>query len=134
MNELLMMESALFQLRAALGEDPSLLTIRIGTDVLANAIAGAKTGGVNAARVNDIEFALNDLTTAIDDAGAPDAVYAAVALLQNDAAALRAATALPQDLVRAIRVLQTQLKERSKALERGQYRAEGTDQDRKSVV
>lgn len=122
-----MMESALFQLRAALGDDPALLPIRIGTDVLSNAIAGAKSGGLNAARVNDIEFALNDLTAAIDDSGAPDPVYAAVALLQNDAASLRAATALPQELVQAVRTLQTKLKERAKALERGQYRAEGTE-------
>lgn len=127
MNELLMMESALFHLRAALGEDPSMATIRIGAEVLANAIAGAKTGGVNPARVNDIEFALNDLVTAIDDAGAPDSVYSAIALLQNDAAALRAATALPPELVQSIRELQGKLKARAKALERGQYRAEGTE-------
>lgn len=126
MNELLMMESALFHLRAALGDDPMLVPIRIGTDVVGNAITAAKAGGVNAARVNDIEFALNDLVAAIDDAGAPDAVYSAVALLQNDAAALRAATALPPELVQAIRDLQVKLKARAKALERSQYRPEGT--------
>jgi len=126
MNELLMMESALFQLRAALGDDPMLVPIRIGADVVANAVAAAKAGGVNAARVNDIEFALNDLVAAIDDAGAPDAVYGAIALLQNDAAALRAATALPAALIQGIRELQLKLKSRAKAMERSQYRAEGT--------
>lgn len=120
-----MMEAALFQLRAALGDDPMLMPIRIGADVLANALAGAKANGINAARVNDIEFALNDLVAAIDDAGAPDEVYPAVALLQNDAAALRAASALPPAVVQAIRELQVKLKARAKALERGQYRAEG---------
>ena len=121
-----MMEAALFQLRAALGDDPTLMAIRLSADVLANAVIATKNGGVNAARVNDIEFALNDLIAAIDDAGAPDEVYSAVALLQNDAAALRSATALPHELVQAIRELQSKLKTRSKAMERSQYRAEGS--------
>ncbi|HEX8408274.1 MAG TPA: hypothetical protein VF883_05380 [Thermoanaerobaculia bacterium] len=126
MSELLMMEAALFQLRAALGDDPMLVPIRISADMVGNAIAAAKANGLNAARVNDIEFALNDLVAAIDDAGAPDEVYPAVALLQNDAATLRAASALPAAVVQAIRELQVKLKSRARALERGQYRAEGT--------
>ncbi|HEX6095509.1 MAG TPA: hypothetical protein VF432_04215 [Thermoanaerobaculia bacterium] len=126
MNEFLMMEAALFQLRTALGDDPMLLSVRIGADVLANAMTAAKTEGVNAARVNDIEFALNDLIAAIDDAGAPDEVYAAIALLQNDTAALRNATALPREVTQSIRALQTKLKERAKAMERAQYRLEGS--------
>jgi hypothetical protein len=126
MSELLMMEAALFQLRAALGDDPMLLPIRISADVLANAVVAAKNDGVNAARVNDIEFALNDLIAAIDDAGAPDEVYPAIALLQNDTASLRNATALPMELTNSIRELQTKLKERAKAMERAQYRLEGS--------
>ena len=122
-----MMEAALFQLRAALEDDPQMLAVRISADVLANALAAAKANGVNAARVNDIEFALNDLVTAIDDAGAPDAVYGAVALLQNDVAALRAASALPPELTKSVRELQQKLRERAKALERSQYRVEGTE-------
>jgi hypothetical protein len=124
MNELVMMEAALFQLRNAIGEDPMLMPIRISADVLGNALATAKAGGMNAARVNDIEFALNDLIAAVDDTGAPDEVYAAIALLQNDAAALRAASALPKELITAIRDLQAKLKARAKALERNQYRVE----------
>jgi len=127
MSELLMMEAALFQLRAAVGEDPMLLPIRISADVLSNAVSAAQSEGVNAARVNDIEFALNDLVAAIDDAGAPDEVYRAVALLQNDAAALRAASALPPEVVTAVRALQAKLKARAKAMERAQYRAEGSE-------
>lgn len=127
MNELLMMEAALFQLRAALGDDPVLLPIRISADVLGNSIAAAKENGLNAARVNDIEFALNDLIAAIDDAGAPDEVFRAIALLQNDAATLRAASALPPEVVNAVRSLQLKLKARAKAMERAQYRAEGTE-------
>ena len=121
-----MMQAALFQLRAALGDDPMLATIRISADVLGNSVETAKEG-LNAARVNDIEFALNDLIAAVDDAGAPDGVYAAIALLQNDAAALRAATALPKELLASIRTLQEKLKTRAKAIERSQYRAEGTE-------
>jgi hypothetical protein len=126
MNELTMMEAALFQLRAALSDDPLQATIRIGADVLANAIHAAKDQGVNTARVSDIEFALNDLVAAVDDAGAPDDVYRAIALLQNDAAALRAATMLAPEVLAAIRALQEKLRTRAKAIERSQYRAEGT--------
>lgn len=127
MSELVMMEAALFQLRANLDDDPAKLPIRLSADVLAHAIAAAKNGGINAARVNDIEFALNDLVASIDDAGAPDGVVSAAAMLQNDAAALRAATSLPPELVAAIRAFQAKLRERAKALERNQYRVEGAE-------
>ena len=125
-NELLMMEAALFQLRAAVGDDPELMGVKISVDVLGNAIRAAKEQGVNAARVNDIEFALNDLVSAIDDAGAPDELCSAVALLQNDTASLRAGSALSPDVVGRIRSLQVKLKARAKAMERGQFRAEGS--------
>jgi hypothetical protein len=126
MTELMMMEAALFQLRAAVGDDPMLLSVRISAEVLANAVATAKNEGVNTARVTDIEFALNDLIAAIDDAGASNEVYLAVAMLQNDAASLRNKTALPAELTKPIRELQAKLKERAKAMERSQYRAEGS--------
>jgi hypothetical protein len=125
MNELPMMEAALFQLRAALSDDPMQMTIRISADVLASAVAAAKEG-VNAARVNDIEFALNDLVAAVNDAGASNEIYAALLLLQSDTAALRAATMLPKDLVESIRALQEKLRTRAKAIERSGYRPEGT--------
>ncbi len=124
MNELVMMEAALFQLRTALEDDAALMPIRISADVLGNALANAQATGINAARVNDIEFALHDLVEAVDDAGAPDAVCAAVALLQNDAAALRSQTLLAKELIASIRALQTKLRTRAKAMERSQYRAE----------
>ena len=121
-----MMEAALFQLRAALTDDPMQTTIRIGADVLMNAIAAAKAEGINAARVNDLEFALNDLAAAVDEAGGSDEMQSAIALLQHDTAALRASTELPQELIAAIRALQEKLRTRAKAIERNQYRAEGT--------
>ena len=125
MSELMMMEAALFQLRAAIADDPSLMGVRVAADVLGNAVAAARQEGINAARVNDIEFALNDLVAAIDESGAPDDVYAAVALLQNDAASLRAATSLAPELVTSMRDLQSKLRARKAAIERSQYRAEG---------
>ena len=129
MNELLMMEAALFQLRAASADDPELLGIRIAADMLGNALRAAKEQGVNPARVNDIEFALNDLVAAVDDAGAPDALLRSVMMLQNDAATLRAATALPPELTSGLRELQVKLKARAKAMERAQYRVEGAPEE-----
>ena len=127
MSDLQTMEAAVQELRAALTDDPALLGMRLSADVLANAIAAAKGSGVNAARVNDIEFALSDLVSAVDDAGAPDAVLFAVAGLQNETAALRRANALPADTISAIRDLVHRLRTRAKALERSQYRVEGTE-------
>ncbi len=127
MSELSTMETAVQQLRAALGDDPELLPMRLSADVLANAITAAKDSGINAARVNDLEFALNDLMSAVDDAGAPDVVLSAVAQLQNETAALRRANALPPETVSAIRDFVTRLRARAKALERSQYRVEGTE-------
>lgn len=125
----MMMEAALFQLRAAVADDPELLAVRISTDVLGNAIRDAKDQGVNAARVNDIEFALNDLMAAVDDAGAPDALLHPVMLLQNDAAKLRSGVALPRETITAMRALQAKLKARAKAMERAQFRMEGTPEE-----
>jgi hypothetical protein len=124
-----MMEAALFQLRAAAADDVELLAVRIGTDVLANAVRAAQEQGVNAARVNDIEFALNDLVAAVDDAGAPAPLLQPVMMLQNDAAKLRAGVALPKEIVTAMRALQVKLKTRAKAMERGQFRMEGTPEE-----
>ena len=129
MNELLMMEAALFQLRASVGDDMELLAVRISADLLNNAVHAAKEQGVNAARVNDIEFALNDLMAAVDDAGAPDELLQPVMMLQNDAAALRNAVALPREVVGAIRDLQVRLRARAKAMERAQFRAEGAAEE-----
>lgn len=128
MSELVMMEAAIFQLRAAIADDPGAMAISIAANVLSNAIAAAKQDGVNAARVNDIEFAMNDLIAAVDDEGnAPDGVFTAIAMLQNDVAKLRSASAVPKETIAAIRDLQTRLRARAKAMERAQYRAEGTE-------
>lgn len=110
-----MMEAALFQLRAALdASDPLQLHVRI----LEGAIAAAKEQGVNAARVSDIEFALNDL-----EAEAPFSAEPAIALLRTDLAALQRATALPDEVIAAIRAFQAKLRTRAKAIERSQFQA-----------
>lgn len=123
MNELVMMEAALFQLKTALTDDPGHIEMRLGANVLGGAILAAREGVVNAARVSDIEFALNDLAAAAEN-GAPDAVLAAIAMLQGDVATLRASARLPEEIVAAIHSLQTRLRARKTALERSQYRAE----------
>lgn len=127
MNELTMMEAALFQLRVALGDEPALLPVRISADVFGNALATAMSEGLNPARVNDIEFALNDLIAAIDDGGAPNEVFTAVAMLQNDTARLRNDYSLPPELLRQMQALQVKLRARAKAMERGQFRTEGSE-------
>ena len=128
-DELMMMEAALFQLRAAVADDMELMAVKIGADVLANAVRDAQEQGVNAARVNDIEFALNDLVAAVDDAGAPDVLLRPLMMLQNDAAKLRAGVALPAELTSAIRALQAKLKARAKAMDRAQFRLEGAPEE-----
>jgi hypothetical protein len=124
MNELVMMEAALFQLRASLSEDSALMPVRISADLVAGAVAAAKADGVNPARVNDILFALNDLVAAVDEAQAPAEVLSSVAMLQSDAEVLRSATALPRDLIEGMRQFKSRLRTRATAMERGQYRAE----------
>lgn len=125
MSELVMMEAALFQLRAALTSDPSHLEMRLGANVLGGAIAAAKENGLNAARVADIEFALNDLAAAAENEQAEE-IRGAIEMLQHDVTQLRAATTLPPEIAQAIAALSAKLRERKNAIERAQYRLEGT--------
>lgn len=120
-----MLQAALFQLRGAIDgiEDPFLRSqIRLGTDVLSNAIDNA-SNGVNAAAVNDIEFALNDVIGAVGELTAPDAVtlLPIVEMLQRDVIALKELTALSPDVIATIRALQAKLKIRRGAIERQTY-------------
>lgn len=122
MTETAMMQAALFQLRGAIEaiEDPFLRSqIRLGTDVLSNAVANA-SNGINAAAVNDIEFALNDVIGAVGELTAPDAanLLPIVELLQRDVTALKELTALAPVVVATIRALQAKLKIRRSAIER----------------
>jgi hypothetical protein len=126
-SELVMMEAALFQLRASLDGTPEQLPVRLSCEMLASALAAAKTDGLNPARMSDIDFALNDLAAAVEDAGASPPQMAAVQMLQQDAATLRARTTLSAEIIAEIRRFQTKLRARAKAIERSQFRAEGTD-------
>ncbi|HEY2829261.1 MAG TPA: hypothetical protein VGJ88_04030 [Thermoanaerobaculia bacterium] len=122
MTEVAMLQAALFQLRGAIDaiEDPFLRSqIRLGTDMLANAVASAENG-VNAAAVNEIEFALNDVAGAVGELTAPDAakLLPMVELLQRDVVALKELTALAPAVIASIRALQAKLKIRRGAIER----------------
>lgn len=119
-----MLEAALLQLRAASGDvDPeSAPQLGLCLNVLARLIADGHDV-VNAAIVNDIEFAMNDLSTAIDELPQTDADRLAplLAVLREDLAALKSATALDPGLIAQIRLFQAKLHERMKAIERQTY-------------
>src|SRR4051794_26421511 len=106
MTDVVMLEAALFQLRAASSDiDPeSAPQLGLCIAVLANAIV-AGHDGVNAAIVNDIEFATNDLSAAVDELPQSDADRLAPLLetLRRDLAVLQSATALDPGLVERIR-------------------------------
>ncbi|HEX7708004.1 MAG TPA: hypothetical protein VF701_16205 [Thermoanaerobaculia bacterium] len=124
MNELVMMEAALFQIRAAVSETPEHLELRLATNVLAGAVAAARSEGVTAARMRDIDFALVDLAAAAEDLD-DEAIQGSLEMLHEDAERLRAVNRLPETLVEEVRSLQEALRSRSRAMERGQYRVEG---------
>lgn len=122
MNDVVMLEASLFQLRTAIAsiEDEAVLPqLELTASVLANAIAAAR-GAVNAARVNDIEFAFNDMCGAVESLSASDAalVEPAIDMLRGDVASLKEATALPRDVVEAIDAFRAKLAARKSAIER----------------
>lgn len=125
MNDVVMLEAALFQLRTgAEGVDAMYATqLEICFSVLSNAISGARDG-VNAARVSDIEFALNDLSAAIDElpAAAAGRLADPLQMMLDDLAQLKAQTSLDGGIVDGVRALQTKLRARRSAIERQTYR------------
>ena len=125
MTEIVMMQAAVFQLRAAAAsvEDPFTRSqMQLAVGVLANAVDGA-ANGVTAALVNEIDFALNDVSAAIADLPAAEAapLESAVAMLRSDVESLKSQTALPADVVESVRALQAKLKVRGNAIERQTY-------------
>lgn len=125
MNDVVMLEAALFQLRTGAEGVDAMYAAQLETcfSVLANAISGAREG-VNAARVSDIEFALNDLSDAIDELPADDAGRLAdpLQMMRDDLAQLKAQTSLDGGIVDGLRALQTKLRARRSAIERQTYR------------
>jgi hypothetical protein len=125
MNEIVMMQAALFRVRAAIGsiEDPFTRSqVQLASDVFGNALAGAASE-FNAARVGEIDFAFNDLVGAASDLSAADAEALAPAfeVLRTDLDALKSMVALPHEIVTAIRELVRKLKVRRAAIERQTY-------------
>lgn len=114
MTDLVMLEASLFQLQTAMPPE-----LEFTVSVLANAVAAARNG-LNAARVSDIEFALNDVLGAVESLTAADAERVAPSMdaLRADVAALKEATALPREVVDAIDALRAKLAARKRAIER----------------
>ena len=92
-EELTLLESALFQLKAAAA---SVNEMQLTITVLSQAIESAQQH-LSAAVVNDIDFALNDVAGAVGELSAADAERIApiVTLLQDDVARLKESTSLP---------------------------------------
>jgi hypothetical protein len=130
MTELVMLEAALFQLRAAvdqISDDFFSSQLRLAVNVLAGAIAAASES-TSAAKVNDVEFALNDVSGLMNELGASDAdlLAPALAMMQEDIDRLKQETALAPAVITAIRALQVKLKTRRAAIERETFRDPST--------
>ena len=130
MTDVVMLEAALFQLRAAAASvtDAFLAPqLQLALNVLSGAIASAGQS-LNAATVNDLEFALNDLAGVVGELSADDAdaIAPSVALLREDVDRLKEATALPPAVRAAIGAFQAKLKARRTAIDRQLYREEGS--------
>jgi hypothetical protein len=107
MTDVVMLEASLFQLRTAMdsiADETMLPTLELTVSVLANAVAAAARTGVNAARVNDIEFALNDVAGIADSLSANDAaaIAPAIDMLRADVDVLKKETTLSRDVVEAV--------------------------------
>jgi hypothetical protein len=125
-----MIEAAVFQLRAAADEIDAGMAPQLGlcVSVLARAVESARDG-VNAARVSDIEFAVNDLAGAVDELPPPDAgrIQPLLDAIRGDLETLKTATSLDPKLIEQINAFQSKLRERMKAIERQTYVEGGTD-------
>lgn len=129
MTDLVMLEASLFHLRTAMAsidDEVVLPQLELTTSVLAHAVAAARES-LNAARVADIEFALNDVAGAADSLSAADAavILPALDLLRGDVGALKEATALAPEVVAAIAALRAKLSARKSAIERQTFVEEG---------
>jgi hypothetical protein len=121
MTNVVMLEAALLQLRAAASDIDRELAPQLGLsiNILANAIAAGRDG-VNASVASDIEFAFNDLSAAVDELPQSDVDRLApiIVTLRRDIDTLTAATALDPAVIEQIRAFQSKLRERMKAIER----------------
>jgi hypothetical protein len=125
MSDLTTVQTSVMKLRTLIDqlEDPFARTqIRLASDLLLNAI-GDPAEELNAARVNDIAFAFNDVRGGAADLGGADADLIAPFMSELDRAieALKTATALPPELLQEMHELQSKLKVRRNAIERQTY-------------
>jgi len=125
MTDLLLLEASLFQFRAAMAnvqDEMFASQLRLTSDVLTNAVEAAKET-LNAARVNDIEFALNDLAATVGELSAVDAqrLEPSINMLRGDVEMLRQQTALAPAVLDAIRAFRSKLSARQSAIERQTY-------------
>ena len=133
MTDTVMLEASLFQLKSAAAgiDDPMFKTqLQLTLDVLTNAVMAASQA-LSPATMNDVEFALNDVAGTVGELNAADAeaINAALEMMKADVATLMAATALPANVISAVRDLQSKLKARKTAIERQTYRAEGAAEE-----
>jgi hypothetical protein len=131
MTDVVMLEAALFHLRAAaIGIDPEVAPqLGLSINILANAIAAGRDG-VNASVASDIEFAFNDLSAAVDELPQLDADRLAPMMptLRRNIDALTAATALDPTVIAQILAFQWKLRERMKAIERQTFVESGAEE------
>jgi hypothetical protein len=132
MKELERMEAAIEQLREGVDRigEPFLQTqIRLAMNVLHNALASARQDTITAALVNEIEFALHDLSGIASELPVEDyeRIVPGIATLEKKIAALHASNALPAEVIAAIRAFQGKLKVRRSAVERQTYVENPTD-------
>jgi hypothetical protein len=130
MTNVVMLEAALFQLRAAASDIDREVApqLALSINILANAIAAGRDG-VNASVATDIEFAFNDLSATVEELPQSDADRLApmMATMRHDIDALKAATALDPAVIAQIRAFQSKLRERMKAIEHQTFVEGGAD-------
>jgi hypothetical protein len=131
MTDVVMLEAALFQLRAAASDIDAEVAPQLGLsiNILAGAIASGREG-VNASVASDIQFAFNDLSAAVDELPQSDADRLApiIDTLRRDIDALSAAVALDPTVIGQIRAFQWKLRERMKAIERQTFVEGGAEE------
>lgn len=129
MNDVVMLEAAVFQLKAAVDavtDEMFASQLRLSMTILINAVDMAGQS-LSVAAVNDIDFALNDVAAIVNELSAVDAanVIPALEMLQADVGQLKQATSLSPAVANAIRAFQSKLRARRAAIERQTYRPEG---------
>ena len=131
MTDVASLQASMSRLSAAANavDDPMFkMQLNLTMNVLSNAVAGAAES-LNPATVNDIEFALNDVIGTVGELNAADAdaITPALEAVKADVAALKNASSLPPQVIKSIRDFQAKLRERRSAIQKQQYRAEGTE-------